>query len=170
MSMLFEENPEVEKAKNTALNQLSVRPRTRKELVDRLQKSNYDEAVIGRVIHDLESVGLINDRDFAVLWVRSRHNSKGLGKTVLRQELRRKGVADEYIEEALELVTDESQHERGKMLAEKKAKSTQGLTPEKRITRISGMLMRKGYPAGEAFRLAKEAIQEQTLDIPEEYM
>ena len=168
--MLFEDNPEVEKAKNTALNQLSVRPRTRKELVDRLQKSNYDETVITRVLQDLENVGLINDRDFAVLWVRSRHNSKGLGKTVLRQELRRKGVSDEYIEEALELITDESQYERGRILAEKKARNTAGLSMEKRVTRISGMLMRKGYSAGEAFRLAKEALQEETLDTPTEYM
>ncbi len=52
----------------------------------------------------LNEVGLIDDAAFAELWVRSRHTYQGMARRALSIELRRKGVADEMVAEAVSAV------------------------------------------------------------------
>ena len=44
-------------------------------------------------------------------------------------------------------------------LVERRLAGTRGLPPEQRIRRLAGMLARKGYPAGLAFRVIREALE-----------
>ena len=54
-------------------------------------------------------------------------------------------------------------------LIDRKLESTRGLPPEQRTRRLAGLLARKGYPAGLAFRVIREALEaEGDLAFPED--
>jgi len=87
------------KTKEQAINLLSYRARSKKELKDRLlQKGNIPEYV-DEVIANLEKVGLVNDREFASMWIMERGRTRGPHK--LRNELLIKGISEEIITSAL---------------------------------------------------------------------
>ncbi len=50
---------------------------------------------------------------------------------------------------------------RGGFLLERKLASTRGQPPEARARRAASLLARKGYPPGLAFRLIREAMQQE---------
>ncbi|MFN2539338.1 MAG: regulatory protein RecX, partial [Mycobacteriales bacterium] len=118
------------------------------------------------VLERFEDVGIIDDALFANMWVTSRHRGKGLAGRALSQELRRKGVDDELIREAVTRVDPELEEETARTLVRRKLGSTKGLATDARIRRLAGMLARKGYSGGLAFRIVKEELEAEGTEIP----
>jgi regulatory protein len=115
------------------------------------------------VLERFDEVGLIDDAAFAGQWVRSRHTQRGLARRAIAMELRRKGVSDEDAGEALAEVDTESEERRARELVDRKMRSLALGTAEQRAAagrRLVGMLARKGYGAGIAYRVVKEALAE----------
>jgi regulatory protein len=115
------------------------------------------------VLERFDEVGLIDDAAFAGQWVRSRHRHRGLARRAIAQELRRKGVDDEVAGEALAEVDGESEARRARELVDRKLRTLPAGTPEQRTAaarRLVGMLARKGYGAGVAYGVVKEALAE----------
>ena len=111
-------------------------------------------------------VGLIDDAAFASAWVESRHRSRGLAPRALAQELRRKGVDDEEAKAALEQIDEDDQRAAARALVDRKMRSVRGLDPQVATRRLAGMLARKGYGAGLAFSVVREALAEDDdLDV-----
>ena len=148
----------VEAARQICLNQLDHAPRTRAQLRDVLARKGVEDDVAEQVLGRFAEVGLIDDAVFAQLWVTSRHRGKGLARRALTQELRRKGVADETVAEALATLEPEQELATARALVQRRLRTTTGLAPDARVRRLAGMLARKGYPAGVAFRVVKEAL------------
>ncbi|GAB3299202.1 hypothetical protein GCM10027298_11930 [Epidermidibacterium keratini] len=131
---------------------------------DALTKRGYDDAVTDDVLHRLRTAGLVNDRLFAQLWVESRARSKGLTSPVLRAELRRKGIGDELSDEAIEQLDPHDERERAAELVRRKLRGPvppRGPERDRLIRRLGGMLARKGHPAGRAFAIVTEVLDEQ---------
>ena len=105
--------------------------------------------------------GLIDDAAFARAWVESRHYSRGLSKRSLSAELRRNGIQNEQIREAVDTLDPEQEVATARRLVERKLASTRGRPPETRVRQAAGLLARKGYPPGLAFRLIREAMQDE---------
>src|SRR3954466_11079789 len=82
-------------ARAIVLRQLTMAPRSRAQLADKLAERGADEAVAERVLDRFEEVGLVDDEAFAQLLVRSQRAGRGLGRRALAHELRRKGVEHE---------------------------------------------------------------------------
>ena len=85
-------------------------------------------------------------------------------------ELRRKGVSDEDAGEALAEVDTESEERRARELVDRKMRSIALGTAEQRAAagrRLVGMLARKGYGAGIAYRVVKEALAERGAEADE---
>ncbi len=82
-----------------ALNFLSYRARSSKEVRDKLLRDEFPESVILRVLERLHRNGGLNDASFSNLWVESRSRSRGA--QMLKQELRQKGVGSETIAQSL---------------------------------------------------------------------
>ena len=118
------------------------------------------EAVLSR----FTDAGLIDDAAFARAWVESRHHSRGLSRRSLSAELRRRGIDAEEIREAVDTVDPEQEVATARHLVERKLASTRGQPPEARVRRAAALLARKGYPPGLAFRLIREAIQQEGLE------
>ncbi len=134
-----------EAARSIVLNSLNQAPRTRKQLADLLAKRMVSEDVSTAVLDRFVEVGLINDRDYAENWVRSRHAVRGLSRRVLRQELRQRGISDLDIECALEQIDDSSEYAAALYLAERKLRSLSRYDEVSQRRRLIGMLMRRGY-------------------------
>lgn len=129
-----------------------------------MRRKNVPDEVAERVLDRLAAAGLIDDEAFAEAWVRSRHAGRGLAKRALAAELRRRGVADETVDDAVEALDPDQEEQTARALVERKLPSTRGVDPTKRMRRLVGMLARKGYPAALSYRLVKEALAEEGTD------
>ncbi len=148
----------VEVARQICLHQLEFRPRTRAELAGVLTRKGVDPDVAEQVLARFTEVGMIDDAAFAQLWVTSRHRGKGLAGRALSAELRRKGVADDDAATAVATLDAETELATARALVERRLRTTTGLATDARVRRLAGMLARKGYPAGLAFRVVREAL------------
>src|SRR3954453_2379389 len=88
------ENDPESVARTICLNLLTGAPRSRAELAKALRKRQVPADVAQQVLDRLTDVNLIDDAAYAEAFVESRHRGRGLARSALRQELRRKGVDD----------------------------------------------------------------------------
>ena len=151
-------------ARQICLRQLEHAPRPRAELAAPLSDRGVPDDVAELVLGRFTEVGLIDDAVFAELWVSSRHRGRGLAGRALGQELRRKGVDDDGVREAVEGLDPAQEEATARALVDRKLRSTRGLATDARVRRLAGMLARKGYPAGLAFRVVKEALADEGED------
>lgn len=151
-------------ARTIVLTKLAAQARSRSELVEALAAKAVPAEVSTAVLDRFEEVGLVDDTAFAEAWIQSRQSSRGLSRRALRQELRRKGVDDEVIAESLDALDPDDELAAARRLVERKLRVTRHLDASVRIRRLSGVLARKGYPAGLAFRVVREAIAGEDSD------
>jgi regulatory protein len=98
---------EREQAYLRALNYLSYRPRSIKEVEQNLRKHKVPEVLIPETIERLKKNDFVNDMDFAKLWIENRNRFRPRGKRALRLELRQKGIDNENLQEVLDDLVDE---------------------------------------------------------------
>jgi regulatory protein len=149
-----------EAAREICLQQLAVRPRTRLELATALRKRGIEDEISAEILDRYDEVGLIDDAAFAKAWVTSRHHGKGLSRRALAGELRRKGVGADEVGEALDELDPGTEEATARALVARKLRADPRVAPDALFRRLVGMLARKGYPAGLAIRVVKEALAE----------
>ncbi len=140
-----------------ALGLLAVRQRSRKELERRLVQAGFDRDEVDAELERLELVGLIDDAAFARAVVESRMGSRGESRRAVAVKLSQAGVDREVAGEALDEAPEEEQA-RADRLAESRAGRVAGLDPATGFARVSGFLMRRGYPPGVARQAARRAL------------
>lgn len=145
-------------ARKILLDALTGAARSRHELAERLAKKNVPDDLASRLLDRFTEVGLVDDAAFARSWVESRQRSRGLAPRALAQELRRKGVPDEAVQDALGQIDDGDQRHAARALVDKKLRSMRGLDRTTATRRLAGMLARKGYSTGLAFEVVREAL------------
>lgn len=91
---------EQEKWLNYALNLLSVKMRTEREMREKLEKKQVEETMIQLVLSYLKEKRFIDDSHYAKVYIESHQNRYGPYR--LKQSLRQKGVTDEKIQWAFE--------------------------------------------------------------------
>ncbi len=79
---------------------LALRPRTEKEMRDRLREADFDDEVVEDTIVRLVELNLLDDHAFALDWIEERAPRKGLGPRALVAELTAKGVERAVAEQA----------------------------------------------------------------------
>ncbi|MEU7912973.1 regulatory protein RecX [Microbispora bryophytorum] len=146
-------------ARAICLRLLTMAPKTRAQLAEALRKRDVPEAAANAVLERFSEVGLIDDEAFAAAWVSSRHTGRGLARRALAQELRQRGVAEETVKDAVGRLDPDEEAETARRLVDRKLAATRGVEPRARMRRLAGMLARKGYSPGLAFRVVREAIE-----------
>ncbi|GGQ83383.1 regulatory protein RecX [Kitasatospora griseola] len=153
-----EQGDPADRARDICLRLLTGAAKSRKQLADALRRKEIPDEVAEQVLSRLEEVGLIDDAAFAEAWVESRHAVRGLSRRALAQELRTKGVTGETAERALLQVDADDETDAARALVERKLRSTAGLDRDVRMRRLVGVLARRGYSEGLAFRVVREAL------------
>jgi len=92
-----------QKTFDRAVNLLTYKPRSIKELRERLLEKNWtNEEIVDSVIEKLKFYGYLNDTQFAADFAAAQIRQKPIGKRVLKQKLAQKKLDKETVEEALE--------------------------------------------------------------------
>jgi regulatory protein len=150
--------PPEEVARAVVLRQLSFGARTRAELRAKVLAKDVPDDVADTVLDRMEEVGLVDDQQFAHDWVRSRHRSKGLSRRAMADELRRKGVDREQAEAALTVLDADDERVAAEALVRARLRGVAGLDERRAANRLTGVLVRKGYPAGMAGEVVRQAL------------
>ena len=145
-------------ARTILLRRLTAAPRSRAELRTDLVKRGIPEDTADRVLDRFVEVGLIDDAQYARMWVESRQRTRGSARAVLRQELRSKGIADEHASAAIDEVDDRSERERGIELVRRRLPAMSRIESQVRTRRLVSMLMRRGYRQGQALEIVRTAL------------
>lgn len=151
-------------ARTIVLRKLAAQARTRAELGKALQSKQVPPDAAAAVLDRMETLGLVNDQEFARDWVESRQQRRHLSGTALRRELTAKGVDRDQIDSALESVDPADELRAARSLAAKKRRSMAGLEHQVRYRRLAAMLGRRGFSAAVIAQVAGESVSEPAPD------
>jgi regulatory protein len=152
-------------ARQICLKLLAAAPRTRAQLDAALRRRGVPEEAAEAVLGRFAEVKLIDDATFANAWVESRHHGRGLSARALAAELRRRGVASGDIQAAVARLDPEQEVATARILVAARLAATRGQPAPARARRLIGVLARKGYSPALAYRLTREALEQEGLDL-----
>ncbi|MGZ5289145.1 MAG: regulatory protein RecX [Actinomycetota bacterium] len=140
-----------------ALGLLAVRPRSRRELEQRLTAAGFGADEVADVLGRLERVGLVDDADFARQLAEQQFVHKRAGRRAVTSALIAKGIAPDLIEAVVAEAPDDEEA-RAEELARSKALRMRSVDPAKAFNRLSGLLLRRGYAPQVARQAARRAL------------
>lgn len=141
-------------AKRRALNMLSARSYTKKQLCDRLARS-HDRENAALAADRMEELGLVNDADYARRFAEELFFERRYARRRIRWEMQKRGISREDADNALEAFADADDLSRAVELLEKKYTI---LETDADIRRAAALLERYGYPA-DTIRTAVHAVR-----------
>jgi regulatory protein len=135
------------RAHNVSMHALARRGVSSAEMADLLKNRDLDAGDVATEVTRLEQVGLLNDSELAATLVMQLRERKGLGRSAITSELRRRKLDPSAIDEALEEAYEAGDDEltRARAIAIKRAPQLRSLDPETARRRLGAFLMRKGY-------------------------
>jgi regulatory protein len=138
------DNEEV--ALQKAMNYLSYRPRSEKEVRQNLKiKHGIEEGIIDLIIERLKRGGLVDDSNFADLWVENRSEFRPRGSRALSMELRQKGIDEKIIAQSLRNLDEDMLALKA---ARKQSRKYKQLDWKEFRKKLTGYLARRGFNYG----------------------
>src|SRR5690625_385419 len=141
----LQQNDTFHKSYSLALNYLSFRMRTKKEMYDYLKDKEVDDHDIPDIMDKLINEGLLDDRQFTDAFVNTRISTSSKGPQLVKRELIQKGVSTQIAEEAMEKYTYEIQYEKAIKWIEKRLRTTKRDSCKKQQQKMRANLMQKGF-------------------------
>lgn len=150
---------EYNKALNAALHYLSYRDRTEQEVKEKLLEKEYARITITKVIKELIKLNYIDDSAFAKDYISFK--IKKMGKRKIRYKLESMGIDDLIIDNELMNYSNRDEYIAAYEIASKKNDQYSNISYQKRYSRLSGLLNRRGF----SYSVTKDVLSE----ILEEY-
>lgn len=125
-----------------SLRFLSYRPRSEKEVRERLGRHKFPPEILEEAIAHLKGQGLLDDLAFARFWKEGRETAMPRGKRLIERELLQKGVDPGLAWEAVRGLDEEEMALRA---ARKKSRSLKGLDEEAFRKKMLSYLARRGF-------------------------
>ncbi len=154
-----------EQARQLCLQLLTAGPRTKAQLAGAMRRRGIPEEAAGAILDRFAEVGLIDDTAFARAWVESRHRGRGLARRALSAELKQRGVSGDDITMAVNTLDPAEEVATARQLVAKGMAATKCRPLPVRMRRLLGLLARKGYPAPLAYRVVREALEQEGVDV-----
>lgn len=153
-------------AKAICLRLLTGQARPRAGLATALRQRGIPDDVADRVLDRFTDLGLIDDQAYAEMFVAAKHRDRALGATALRNELRRKGLDEVVVDEAVRAVDADAERDRAAALIDRRvdAAMVNGIQTARR--RLVGLLARRGYSAEVASSVVEQALADYSLSQP----
>jgi regulatory protein len=124
---------------------LDTRARTRAELAAELERRLVPETAATTVLDRFTELGLIDDAALADSFALARHTGRGQAGRAIAAQLRRRGVADEVITDALAQIDPASEEAAARQLARTRLARFGEVDTVTAVRRLSGLLARRGY-------------------------
>ncbi|RKQ31401.1 recombination regulator RecX [Oceanobacillus halophilus] len=139
------EKDTIQKSYGMAINYLSYRMRTKKEMRDYLVKKEVEPEHIPIIVDRLMNEKLLDDKQFAQMFVRTRMSTSNKGPMLIKKELMEKGVQADIASEAIGLYPYDVQYEKVAKMLEKKLQTSKKESFQKQLQKIQGNLIQKGF-------------------------
>ena len=148
-----------ERTLKRAFNLLSAKPRSIAELRARLLEKEWaEEDVVDRVIARLQELGYLNDQQYAEQFANARLTAKPIGRSRLRQDMRRKKISSADAEQALtEVYTEEREEDLLEQAIAKRLRLRGKPTTREESKKLFDYLLRLGFGYELVIRKVREA-------------
>jgi regulatory protein len=149
-------------AYETALNLLTARPYTARNLKRKLAQKGFAGADIDAAIERLLANGLLDDKRYAEQFARGRLLGPGSSRRRIRQQLFQRGIPGDVADAAIESVIAEESIDLAAVIekdARKKLASLAGLEPFVIRRRLYSHLARRGYDVDEINSVMKKVLK-----------
>ena len=144
------------RCKNSALKIIERSYKTEKEVIEKLQMKGYEQNHIEASIEFLKEYKFLNDDYYAEAFIKDKLNSKGSQR--IKQDLIKKGIPRDKIEEKLEGIDKIAEKNTARVLANKKLRIIQ--KSENDTYKISGKLYRFLISKGYTYDVVKEVVKD----------
>lgn len=136
-----------DQAKHAAIRLLEFRPRSKRELADRLRQKGFDPSTIEAVSRRLSEAKLIDDEAFATSLVEQRMRTASRGSGAIQRDLAKHGISKDAINTlSVSHNIGAADADQALQFARKVANRLRGLDKITYTRRLSGVLLRRGYP------------------------
>lgn len=136
LDQLLKQNNDVH-TYNIAINYISVRMRSIKELRDYLTKKNVSNNLIESLVQKLIKEGYLNDFKFAKAFVNDRLRITTSGPFKIKRELLKYGVDEDIVNEVVDEIDDSIIKEKLSNLVEKQVRIKKGSTNSLKIKLVN---------------------------------
>lgn len=126
-----------------ALRFISFRNRSEAEVVNFLKRKRIDPQEITSTLTKLKDLLFVDDAKFASWWQESRDHSHPIGASLIKQELRQKGVAPEIINQTIN--ADHKTEVKRAQNALAKKRQFAALNDPKLVQTAQNFLTRRGF-------------------------
>ncbi len=127
---------------NAAVHYLSYRLRSEFELRERLRQRSFDSDTQEAVITRLKEQGVVDDMAFTQFWKDNRESFSPRSRWLTKLELRRKGVANDIIDQVVDAIDDDDSAYRAAL---SKARSLPHSDYQNFRRRLGEYLKRRGF-------------------------
>lgn len=125
-----------------------------------LSQLDGDAEAADAVVDRARRAGVLDDHAFATMWVEDRGRRRGYGAARLRRELERRQVPGEVAEAALATIADRDEEAVAAEIARARlARMPTRARPEVVARRLLGHLLRRGFTAETAHRVARRVTE-----------
>ena len=135
-------------AMDSALDYLTSRPRTVREMENYLDGQNYGEYEVYAAVERLKELKYLDDVRYAADFVSTRLATKPLSRRKLKEQLRTHYLSADDIDAAMKQVTDDVERRNAMAVTEKFYRQFEGLEEYDRRQRIVRRLAGRGYDFG----------------------
>jgi regulatory protein len=148
------EQDEVESAHTRELHFLSFRSRSAQEMRDYLTRKGCSPELTSAVLRRLEEEGYLDDARFCREWLENRSAFRPRSVSLIKAELRQKGLTDEVIESTL-AQANLQESELALNAARRAVGRYESLPEETFLLRLGAFLQRRGF----AYAVASETVR-----------
>lgn len=142
----------IKKARSIAYRMLGARARTYQQVFTALRQKGASDELVLQVMDELLQAGYINDREYAINYIRTKLECKPYGARYLRVKLEQSGVERSLANEIVQEMVTPREHELAKSFV--KLLLTRGETlPQKAMNK----LINRGF----SFTVAHRAVEEE---------
>ncbi len=160
------EEEEYIQAKTTAFNISGRSMQSEHMLRMKLDRKGYQQRIIDRVIDLLKRYNMIDDKELARMMIKDKINLNRYGKNRIKQDLYKKGIDSEIVDEMLSLyITDGQEYENALYHGQKKLKLIKHEERNKMYQKLARHLVYKGFN----YDIVNKVIQQLIKDAKEEY-
>lgn len=138
------EEVNINKAKEKALKILSLRAHSKKELKNKITRTIGSEYA-QKVTEKMESLGLINDKEFAISYAKELIFRKFHSTARVRFELAEKGISDDIINSVIDEINPNEEENLKNILERRYFSKGKSLNDEKEFRRAVSYCQRLGY-------------------------
>jgi len=146
---------------NAATHYLSYRPRSESELRERLHLRGFDGDSVEAVLAKLKEQGVVDDMAFTQFWKDNRESFSPRSQWLTKLELKRKGVAEDIIDQVTDAIDDDNSAYRAAL---SKARSLPLSDRQDFCRQLGGYLKRRGF----GYRVIKHTTERVWQELREE--